>query len=88
MVGHGVGLVLRSELPSVQKGDHVYGVFGKFLLSSRHPCVIVDPWSAHQEYCVISNTDGIQVIDNKHNLPWSAYIGVAGMPGLCCHTDS
>ncbi|KAF9464077.1 alcohol dehydrogenase [Collybia nuda] len=61
--GHGVGVVLRSELQGFKKGDHIYGRF------------------AHQEYCILKSTDDIQVIENTHNLPWSAYIGVAGMPG-------
>ncbi|KAJ3556936.1 hypothetical protein NM688_g1753 [Phlebia brevispora] len=34
-----------------------------------------------QEYFVISDTSRFKVLKNEHKLPWSAYIGVAGMPG-------
>ncbi|KAF8349606.1 hypothetical protein F5887DRAFT_1235611 [Amanita rubescens] len=62
---YGVGVVLRSEFPGVQPGDHLYG---RSL--------------AHEEYSIIPNIDGLSKIENLHNLPWSVYIGVAGMPGL------
>lgn len=40
--------------------------------------------TAFQEYVVLPEfpNDGIwRVLENKENLPWSAYVGVAGMPG-------
>ncbi|KAM5534492.1 hypothetical protein V8D89_011824 [Ganoderma adspersum] len=62
LMNWGVGLVLRSESPSVKAGDHVYG-FVKF-----------------QHYEVVESTR-LLVLENKEGLPWSAYVGVAGMPG-------
>lgn len=33
------------------------------------------------EYWVAPKLDGFRILENKENLPWSAYVGVAGMPG-------
>ena len=37
--------------------------------------------SAHQQYFVKANLDGMRVIENPQKLPWSYYVGVCGMPG-------
>lgn len=37
--------------------------------------------AAQKQYNIISKLDRLRIIDNKHNLPWSVYIGVAGMAG-------
>ena len=34
-----------------------------------------------QNYIVRPNLEGLRIVDNKHNLPLSYYIGVCGMPG-------
>ncbi|RDX54995.1 NAD(P)-binding protein [Lentinus brumalis] len=33
------------------------------------------------QYTIQQNAQAFRVLDNKENLPWSAYIGVCGMPG-------
>ncbi|KAG9312548.1 hypothetical protein JVU11DRAFT_6943 [Chiua virens] len=38
------------------------------------------------EYSVQSNTESYGKIDNKHNLPWNAFVGIAGMPGQTAFT--
>ncbi|KAJ7657319.1 hypothetical protein DFH06DRAFT_1197963 [Mycena polygramma] len=63
--GFGVGVVLRSENPSVEVGKHVYGYT-----------------MLHQEYVVLPELGGLQIIEKLPNLPWSAYLNAAGMPGL------
>ncbi|KAG6883698.1 hypothetical protein C0992_008099, partial [Termitomyces sp. T32_za158] len=65
LVSHGVGVVVRSENAKVKVGSHVYGVI------------------AHQEYSVFKDLEsqGLTVIENKEMLPWSVYVGAAGMPG-------
>ncbi|GLB39900.1 putative N-terminal domain of oxidoreductase [Lyophyllum shimeji] len=63
LTSHGVGVVVRSELPGVNPGDHLYGFF------------------THEEYSVRNNLSGLMKITNEHNLPWSVYVGAAGMPG-------
>ncbi|KAF6746490.1 alcohol dehydrogenase [Ephemerocybe angulata] len=35
----------------------------------------------HQNYIVYPNRAGLIVLDNKQKLPWSYYVGAAGMPG-------
>ncbi|PFH48598.1 hypothetical protein AMATHDRAFT_42127 [Amanita thiersii Skay4041] len=35
----------------------------------------------HEQYIVRHNIAGLRVIENKHNLPWSVFLGAAGMPG-------
>ena len=36
---------------------------------------------AHEEYSILPNADGLSKIEKSYNLPWSVYVGVAGMPG-------
>ncbi|KAF9264322.1 NAD(P)-binding protein [Marasmius fiardii PR-910] len=65
----GIGVVLRSEHPEVKPGDHIEGSFNL------------------EEYIIRKELKGLQVyqnlnrIDNVHNLPWSVFVGVLGMPG-------
>ncbi|KAF8157830.1 hypothetical protein B0H34DRAFT_706300 [Crassisporium funariophilum] len=35
----------------------------------------------HQHYAVKKSLQGLQIIDNPQNLPWSTFLGVLGMPG-------
>ncbi|KAF9030648.1 alcohol dehydrogenase [Panaeolus papilionaceus] len=35
----------------------------------------------HSQYFVRKNLQGLEKIDNKHNIPWSNYVGVLGMAG-------
>ncbi|KAF8996531.1 alcohol dehydrogenase [Cyathus striatus] len=62
---YAVGVVVRSEKEGIKKGDHVYGLL-QFV-----------------NYSIVSSTEAneLRVLDNKHNLPWSVYVGAAGMPG-------
>jgi len=60
--GEGIGLVIRSESPKFQTGDHLQGYLG---------------WSA---YTIISEADAEGPIQNPSKLPWSAFLGVGGMP--------
>lgn len=41
--------------------------------------------TAFQTYFVVPDAKNMQVIDNKDNLPWSAYVGVCGMPGMSAY---
>ncbi|KAL0960207.1 hypothetical protein HGRIS_011840 [Hohenbuehelia grisea] len=34
-----------------------------------------------QQYIIKPNSNGVRVLQNQENLPWSNYIGAAGMPG-------
>ena len=39
------------------------------------------PLTAFQKYAVLKNAKMFRVLENKENLPWSAYVGILGMPG-------
>ncbi|KAJ7082168.1 hypothetical protein C8R43DRAFT_1052451 [Mycena crocata] len=63
--GFGIGVVLRSERPDVEVGKYVYG----FTI-------------AHQEYAVIPELGyTLQILEKHPDLPWSVYLGAAGLPG-------
>jgi len=66
LTNYGISVVLRSESPKFKIGEHVYWGGTKF-----------------QEYNVVAETSlsRLLVLENKEKLPWSAYLGVAGMPG-------
>ncbi|EIN10542.1 NAD(P)-binding protein [Punctularia strigosozonata HHB-11173 SS5] len=57
----GVGVVVRSENPEVQVGDHLYGFY------------------TFEEYIVRNDASSFKKI--KGEVSWSAFVGVAGMPG-------
>ena len=50
----------------------------------RSSPISIDALAEFQEYVILPGLpdDGIwRVLENKQNLPWSVYVGVAGMPG-------
>ena len=80
---YGVGVVIRTENSAVKLGDHVYGIYSKDLYVRSRP-ISTEIVSGFQEYVILPGLpdDGIwRVLENKENLPWSVYVGVAGMPG-------
>ena len=50
-----------------------------------HPLTLIVN-TAFQQYFIAPSFDGFRKLDNKENLPWSVYLGVAGMPGMSTHT--
>lgn len=65
ITGYAVGVVLRSENPKVQAGQHLYGMLpyqNYIILPGIDGCRVIDG-------------------DNKQGLPWSYFVGVCGMPG-------
>ncbi|KAF9530259.1 alcohol dehydrogenase [Crepidotus variabilis] len=69
--GGGVAVVLRSEDDRLKAGD-------KFFESFSLP---------HQHYSILkgSQLNGVEILKNPHNIPWSAFTGVLGMPGLSAY---
>ncbi|KAF8996522.1 alcohol dehydrogenase [Cyathus striatus] len=61
---YAVGVVLRSENEGFKKGDHVYGFLPFVNYAILQPEVVRE----------------LRVLDNKYNLPWSVFVGTAGMP--------
>jgi len=41
----------------------------------------VDGPQAHQEYQTFPSLQMLRILQNKEGLPWSVYVGAAGMPG-------
>jgi len=35
----------------------------------------------YQTYIILNDVSGLKILENKEKLPWSAYVGAAGMPG-------
>ncbi|KAJ7169192.1 hypothetical protein C8R43DRAFT_1155645 [Mycena crocata] len=64
ITGFGIVVVLRSETPGVEVGNHIYGFTIPF-----------------QEYAVIPKLGDLQIIEKHPDLPWTTYVGAAGMPG-------
>lgn len=70
--GFSVAVVLRSETPLIQAGQHVYG----FMHYQRYSVIpSID--------AAVLGMKGLslQVLDNKYNLPWRYYVGILGMSG-------
>ncbi|GJN91457.1 hypothetical protein Rhopal_004480-T1 [Rhodotorula paludigena] len=65
IVNFGVGEVLKSENAKFKKGDHVYGQ----LQFSKYQVVPKDA------------AESLVVLENKEKLPWTVWVGAAGMPG-------
>ncbi|KAK4701029.1 hypothetical protein P7C70_g5209, partial [Phenoliferia sp. Uapishka_3] len=65
MSNFGVGEVVVSANPNFKKGDKVYGEH-KF-----------------SEYNIFSAeaSKGLKILENKEKLPWTTWVGAAGMPG-------
>jgi hypothetical protein len=77
--------VIRSEFSGVHAGDHVYGILRELQSYCLSPlqlgilmCISLE---AFQNYFIKDNLDRLKVLENPHNLPWSTFIGVLGMPG-------
>ncbi|KAF8901370.1 alcohol dehydrogenase [Gymnopilus junonius] len=62
---YGVGVVVRSEHLDVKAGDHLYGIYEFKSYAIRHDLASMQ----------------LIKINNKYNLPWSAFVGVLGMAG-------
>ncbi|KAF9464072.1 hypothetical protein BDZ94DRAFT_1257474 [Collybia nuda] len=39
----------------------------------------------HEEYSVRKGLEGLRIIKKEQNLPWSVYVGAAGMPGMTAY---
>ncbi|KAI0087955.1 alcohol dehydrogenase [Irpex rosettiformis] len=57
------------------------GVVLRSELSGVKPGDHIYGYLPFQQYVVKPSLDDYQILQNEHNLPWSAFVGVAGMPG-------
>jgi hypothetical protein len=87
--GYGVALVLRSENADVAKGSYVYGrVIRKSSLRIARCLSLTRNTPAYQEYSVILTMEGLTFLEKDPNLPWTVYVGAAGMPGKSTSSPS
>ncbi|GHJ90132.1 hypothetical protein NliqN6_6534 [Naganishia liquefaciens] len=77
LTGHGVAVVIRAAEDSKYKvGDHVYGV-----IPYQQYIFFPGEQKVDEETKKFLGPSPLRVIKNEEGLPWSAYIGAAGMPG-------
>ncbi|KAL0563372.1 hypothetical protein V5O48_018697 [Marasmius crinis-equi] len=93
MFNFGIGVVLRSENPEVKAGDHIEGIMGALSRSWIASCspdrlakgswILPDIQEYNIRHTLKEDTPGLTLnrIENTHNIPWSVYVGVLGMPG-------
>ena len=67
----------------MKAGDHVYGLYGGPRVRLHPRRARVDELAEFQQYVILPELPNRiwRVLENKENIPWSAYVGVAGMPG-------
>ncbi|RDB14718.1 NADP-dependent oxidoreductase RED1 [Hypsizygus marmoreus] len=61
--------------------SHGVGVVIRSELADVKPGDHVYGVFSHEEYNVRKSSEGLKVLKNEHNLPWSVYVGAAGMAG-------
>ncbi|KAJ7262872.1 hypothetical protein C8J57DRAFT_1630610, partial [Mycena rebaudengoi] len=71
--GFGVGVIVRSEEPTYAPGKRVYGF----------PIPTFQKKKLFPEYSVIAKPAaiGLRILERHPELPWTVYLGAAGMPG-------
>jgi NADPH-dependent curcumin reductase CurA len=79
---YGVGVVLRSENEYVKVGQHLYGFYGVLSLSMcQYLATETNVFADFAEYQVKEDESQYRVLPENSGLPWSVYVGAAGMPG-------
>lgn len=53
---------------------------------SKPSGVVLISCSAFQQYVIKPSLDGYKILQNEYKLPWSAFVGVVGMPGKSSST--
>jgi NADPH-dependent curcumin reductase CurA len=76
----GVSVVIRSENDAVKVGQHLYGMQCAFLfyLFTFTSHILLSDFA---EYAVYNDASQFRVLPENTGLPWSVYVGVAGMSG-------
>ncbi|KAJ7478348.1 hypothetical protein FB451DRAFT_1351020 [Mycena latifolia] len=80
--GYGVGVVLRSDNSEVARGRYVYGrTIRESAVSLAEYPAYAHEFPAHQQYSILSSMEGLIFLEKDPKLPWTVYVGAAGMPG-------
>ncbi|KAF8625916.1 hypothetical protein AX17_006642 [Amanita inopinata Kibby_2008] len=77
---------IRSYAPPLHVGEPLFSFGVGRVLRSEHSSVKAGDHVygilTHEEYSLHKELGELRIIDNKFNLPWSVYVGAAGMPGM------
>ncbi|KAF8896877.1 alcohol dehydrogenase [Gymnopilus junonius] len=68
---------VESYVPAFEIGKPIVGFGVGVIIRSENPNYAFE----HKNYIIRKDLTGFQILDNPYNLPWSAFIGVLGMPG-------
>ncbi|KAF5382269.1 hypothetical protein D9757_008938 [Collybiopsis confluens] len=81
ILGYGIGIVLRSEISDIRPGQyvHVDALGNSAVIPLARVTLTRQP--EHAEYSVASVSAGVRVMKRSTSLPWSVYVGAAGMAG-------
>ncbi|KAJ7648358.1 hypothetical protein DFH06DRAFT_1476369 [Mycena polygramma] len=75
----------KSYAPPFTLGEAIDGYGIGVVLRSESPDVAVGKYIygfiPHQQHSVVPSMEGITVLEKNSQLPWSVYLGAAGMPG-------
>ncbi|GJE91334.1 NADP-dependent oxidoreductase [Phanerochaete sordida] len=81
---------VKSYSPAFEKGQPIENFGVGVVLRSENPKVKagdhvygIFPFA---QYFIRPSFDGFRVLENKEGLPWSVYVGVAGMPGQTAYS--
>jgi len=77
---------IKSFIPPFDLGEPMTGDMVGVVIRSEHLSLetgdhVTAPYLPWQEYSVVKDTHRLRKLPNKEGLPWSAYLGVIGMPG-------
>ncbi|KAG5644331.1 putative secondary metabolism biosynthetic enzyme [Asterophora parasitica] len=76
---------VKSYVPAFVIGEPLVSHGVGVVVRSENPAVKkgdhVYGFLSHEEYSIRKNLEKLEIIKNEHNLPWSVYVGVAGMAG-------
>ncbi|KAF9040088.1 alcohol dehydrogenase [Panaeolus papilionaceus] len=77
---------IPSYTPAFTLGKPLDGYGVGVVVRSETPDVkigdhVYGPNIEHQQYLIRKSLEGLEIIQNPNNLPWSLFVGVLGMPG-------
>ncbi|EKM53346.1 uncharacterized protein PHACADRAFT_124959 [Phanerochaete carnosa HHB-10118-sp] len=76
---------VESFVPAFEKGQPISNFGVGVVLRSENKAIKagdhVHGLFPFKKYITLPNLEGSRILENKERLPWSAYVGVAGMPG-------
>jgi NADPH-dependent curcumin reductase CurA len=76
---------IKSYRPAFQLGQPLQNLGVGVVVRSEHPAFNVRDhvygFFPFEEYSIHTQVEGFSKVENNHNLPWTVFVGAAGMPG-------